>query len=53
MQNQIEIAKKISVKYKHELSNKDLESFASILERKELPKGELFLNDSQISKYIQ
>lgn len=53
MQDRIEIAKKISIKYKHELSNKDLESFASILERKELPKGELFLNDSQISKYIQ
>ena len=53
MQNQIEIAKKISFKYKHELSSKDMESFASILERKELSKGELFLNNDQISKYIQ
>lgn len=53
MQDKIKIAEKISLKYKHPLSQQDLESFASILERKELSKGELFLNNSQISKYIQ
>lgn len=53
MQDLLEIAQKISFKYKHELSNQDLESFASILERKELSKGELFLNNGQVSKYIQ
>lgn len=53
MQDKIKIAEKISLKYKHPLSPQDLESFASILERKELSKGELFLNNSQISKYIQ
>lgn len=53
MQDLLEIAQKISLKYKHELSNQDLESFASILERKELSKGELFLNNGQVSKYIQ
>lgn len=53
MQDLLEIARKISFKYKHELSNQDLESFASILERKELSKGELFLNNGQVSKYIQ
>lgn len=53
MQDKIKIAEKISLKYKHPLSPQDLESFASILERKELPKGELFLNNSQVSKYIQ
>lgn len=53
MQDKIEIAKKISLKYKHLLSSEDLECFASILVCKELSKGELFLNDSQISKYIQ
>ena len=53
MQDKIKIAEKISLKYKHPLSPQDLESFASILERKELSKGELFLNYSQISKYIQ
>lgn len=53
MQDKIKIAEKISLKYKHPLSPQDLESFASILERKELLKGELFLNNSQVSKYIQ
>ncbi|MBD8346846.1 Crp/Fnr family transcriptional regulator [Dysgonomonas sp. HGC4] len=53
MQDKIKIAEKISLKYKHPLSPQDLESFASILERKELSKGELFLNNSQVSKYIQ
>lgn len=53
MQDLIEIAKKISFKYKHELSSKDMESFAAILEKKELAKGELFLSNNQISKYIQ
>lgn len=53
MQDLLEIAQKISFKYKHELSNQDLESFASILEKKELSKGELFLNNGQVSKYIQ
>lgn len=53
MQDKIKIAKKISLKYKHPLSPQDLESFASILEHKELSKGELFLNNSQVSKYIQ
>lgn len=53
MQDLLEIAQKISFKYKHELSDQDLESFASILERKELSKGELFLNNGQVSKYIQ
>lgn len=53
MQDRIEIAKKISLKYNHKLSDKNLESFAFILERKELSKGELFLSDGQVSKYIQ
>ncbi|PXV61986.1 CRP-like cAMP-binding protein [Dysgonomonas alginatilytica] len=53
MQDKTEIAEKISLKYEHPLSPGDLESFASILQCKELSKGELFLKDGQVSKYIQ
>jgi len=48
----MEVIKKLSSKYNAVLSSESMEIFASILERKEYQKDEIFLRQGQISRYM-
>lgn len=52
MKSTIEIAEFISNKYKIKLRSNDLNRFASIIDFRELKKGELFLSKEQIAKEL-
>ncbi|MFT3995372.1 MAG: Crp/Fnr family transcriptional regulator [Dysgonomonas sp.] len=51
METELLIAKRIASKY-YPLSDKGLKLLASIIERQELKKGEIFLSEGQISQHL-